>query len=173
MKVINFFGGPGIGKSTISAEMFVFLKKQHLNVELVTEYAKDMVYEQRPNILNDQLYLLAKQNRRLEKLLPHGLDYAITDSPLLLNIIYYIKNGGSSSNFILLVEEIFKSYDNVNFLLERNLNLTYNGVGRVQKSLQEALVIDNQIQDLLLKLEVPHIPVSVSRLNCELINNML
>ena len=44
--VINLFGGPGCGKSTIAAELFAILKKQGYEVELVTEYAKDKVWEE-------------------------------------------------------------------------------------------------------------------------------
>jgi adenylate kinase family enzyme len=65
MKVINLFGGPGSGKSTLAAGLFERMKIQGLSVELVTEYAKDMVWERRGNILDDQLYILAKQHRRL------------------------------------------------------------------------------------------------------------
>lgn len=55
MKVINLFGGPGSGKSTLAAGLFERMKIQGLSVELVTEYAKDMVWERRGNILDDQL----------------------------------------------------------------------------------------------------------------------
>lgn len=47
MKVINLFGGPGIGKSTLAAGLFEHMKIAGFNVELVNEYAKDMVWEQR------------------------------------------------------------------------------------------------------------------------------
>jgi len=89
MLVINIFGGPGVGKSTLAAEVFAHFKKNKLNIELVTEYAKDLVWEERNNILKDQLYILAKQNRRLERLRNKGIDVVVTDSPLLLGKIYF------------------------------------------------------------------------------------
>jgi ATP:corrinoid adenosyltransferase len=67
MKVINIFAGPCAGKSTTAAGLFYLMKVSGYNVELVTEYAKDMTWEGRHNILGDQLYILAKQNRRLER----------------------------------------------------------------------------------------------------------
>lgn len=45
MKVINLFGGAGIGKSTFAASLFAHMKQLHLNVELVQEYAKHLVYQ--------------------------------------------------------------------------------------------------------------------------------
>lgn len=46
--VINFWGAPGSGKSTAAAELFVQMKKDGANIELTTEYAKDLVYSSRP-----------------------------------------------------------------------------------------------------------------------------
>ena len=40
MKVINFFGGPGVGKSTAACDLFVAMKKAGYKVEYVDEYAK-------------------------------------------------------------------------------------------------------------------------------------
>ena len=45
MKVINFYGGPGTGKSVQAAATYCALKKQGLNCELVTEYAKDKLWD--------------------------------------------------------------------------------------------------------------------------------
>ena len=82
MKVINLFGGPGVGKSTAAAGLFYEMKKRQLSVELVTEYAKDMVWENRQNILDDQIYIFAKQQRRIARLRDHHIDWVITDSPI-------------------------------------------------------------------------------------------
>ena len=64
MYVINLFGGPSTGKSTLAALLFGTLKSKYdLNCEYVNEYAKDLVYEKRNQILlKDQLYIFAKQN---------------------------------------------------------------------------------------------------------------
>lgn len=44
MKVINFFGAPGAGKSTEAARTYVALKDRGVNVELVREVAKDLAW---------------------------------------------------------------------------------------------------------------------------------
>lgn len=154
MKIINFFGGPGIGKSTIAAGHFWDLKVSGRSAELVTEYAKDVTWEGRQNLLNDQLYLLAKQNRRLSRLLDHDVDYAITDSPLLLCAAYTRMGTNSYSSLVPLVLELFNSYDNVNIVLKRNPEF-YVQVGRSQ-TVEQAIQIDEVVIALLDEFNIPH-----------------
>ena len=47
MICINFYGGPGIGKSTMAAKMFAALKTAGVKTELVGEFAKDLVYDRK------------------------------------------------------------------------------------------------------------------------------
>ena len=42
-KVLNLYGGPGVGKSTGAAYIFSMLKLAGINCELVREYAKELV----------------------------------------------------------------------------------------------------------------------------------
>ena len=146
MIVINLYGGPGAGKSTTRALLFAEMKKAGLNVEEVTEYAKDMVWEERSNIFTDQLYILAKQNRRLLRLVGK-VDYVITDSPLMLNSIY-LTDGPYSAKLDELITEVSDSYSNINIYLKRAHE--YQPLGRNQTE-EEAKDIDNQILDLLSK----------------------
>mgnify|MGYP003129463111 CR=1 FL=1 len=37
-KIINFFGGPGIGKSTQAAGLYTLMKKNGMSVELTYKY---------------------------------------------------------------------------------------------------------------------------------------
>jgi predicted ATPase len=143
MKVINIFGGPGAGKSTTAAGLFFEMKKRQIEVELVTEYAKDMTWEKRTNVLSDQLYILAKQNRRVQRLAGQ-VEWVITDSPLLLGLVY--KTEGYYSTFDQFVMEVFNSYDNHNFLIGRDFE--YQSAGRNQ-TLEEAKVVDSVMKDLL------------------------
>lgn len=152
MQVINLWGGPCAGKSTTAAGLFFEMKKMGLNLELVQEYAKDLVYEQRHNILSDQIYVFAKQQRRIARLKDHNLDWVITDSPIPLGLIY-LQPGALSENFHKLVMEVFDNYHNHNFLLSRNV--AYNPVGRNQKTEQEAVVFDQKVTQLLNKWQVP------------------
>lgn len=153
------FGGPGVGKSTLAAGLFWNLKTQGVSAELVTEYAKDVTWEGRQNLLNDQLYLLAKQNRRLSRLLDHEVDYAITDSPLLLCAAYTRMGTNKYSHLVPLVLELFNSYDNINFVLRRNVQF-YMQVGRSQ-TVEEAQHIDNVVIDILDEFNIPYYELAV------------
>lgn len=86
-KYVNLFGGPGVGKSTTAAILFGEMKKLGMNVELVTEVAKDFVWEGRMGTLDIQPYVTMKQYRNLFRL-KGKVDYVITDAPILLGCVY-------------------------------------------------------------------------------------
>lgn len=90
MKVLNFFGGADIGKSTIAADVFSKLKRKGYKTELVGEYAKWLWYQNATEIVEDQLYLFAEQAHRTKTLAKYGVEYAVCDSPLPLNITYTV-----------------------------------------------------------------------------------
>lgn len=149
MMVINFFGAPSSGKSTTSAGLFSYMKLRQINVELVTEVAKDLVWEQRKQCLLDQMYVLGLQNHRLERL-RDKVDWAIVDSPLLLSLIYQPE--GYYVNFKPLVIELFNSYDNVNIFLNRVK--PYSEVGRTQTE-KESDAIGMDIKNKLREFGIP------------------
>ena len=149
MKVINLFGGPGAGKSTTAAGLFHLMKLAGLSVELVTEYAKEMTWEKRQNILSDQLYILAKQYRRVRRL-QGEVEFVVTDSPFLLCILY--RRDDYSETLDRLVLELWSRYENLNFYLERVK--TYVAVGRSQAE-DEARKIDTTTTDLLTRFNFP------------------
>ena len=57
MIVINLFGGPSSGKTTMAAGLFRLLKTMNKKVELVQEFAKDLVWENNLGKLSDQFYV--------------------------------------------------------------------------------------------------------------------
>lgn len=146
LKVINLFAGPGAGKSTARAGLFNLMKVAGINCEEVTEYAKDVTWEGHLSKLSDQLYILAKQNRKLERL-RDKVEWVISDSPLLLSL-HYAPIEYFPKTFQDLVKEIWESYDNYNFFIDRTK--AYNPIGRNQTE-EQAKVIDQQIQEMLIK----------------------
>ena len=56
MIVVNLFGAPGAGKSTGAAYIFAKLKMAGINAELVTEFAKDKVWEEYAEVFKNQAY---------------------------------------------------------------------------------------------------------------------
>ncbi len=140
--VVNFFGAPGAGKSTNAAALFASLKRSGVNCELVTEYAKDCVWRESENILKDQMYVFAKQHNRLFRL-RDKVDAIITDSPLMMNLIYA---GHCTPTFKALIEETANSFDNLDVLIRRTK--AYNPVGRMQTA-AESDEIAERIERLL------------------------
>ncbi len=143
--VINLYGGPGSGKSTCAASVFSRLKNKGINAELVTEFAKELVWGESMKTLNNQIYIFGKQHNRLWRLLDQ-VEVIVTDSPLLLSCIY----GNPSETFDKLVFEEFNKMDNINVFLSRVKE--YNPKGRYQ-TLEEARELDIKILDMLSKVK--------------------
>lgn len=143
MKVINLFAGPGAGKSTLAAGLFYEMKRVNYNVELVTEFAKDLVWEERNKALKNQVYILGEQVHRLERL--RGVvDYVVTDSPIILGQIYNQEPSRYFDDFSL---ELFNTFDNINVWVERS-DYGYGVIGRIH-NFEEACEIDDQIDRML------------------------
>ncbi len=142
MVVINLFGGPGAGKSTTAAGLFYLMKNFGKKVELVTEYAKDIVWAGREKELDDQLYILAKQHHRIHNL-AHKVDYIVTDSPLLLSSVYGINMPPS---FHMLVRDLFLQYNNRSIVIERVK--PYDTYGRNETE-DQARELDKQVNRMI------------------------
>lgn len=138
-KIINLFGGPGSGKSTTASGLFYRLKKAGVNVELINEYAKEIVWEETTALISNQLHIFAEQFRRQYRLVDK-VDYVITDSPIILSTIYlqHHYNQGKIKLFddehLKLTTKYFietnNLFDNINYFIVRNK--VYNPVGRLQ-----------------------------------------
>lgn len=150
LKVINLFAGPGAGKSTTRAGLFYLMKSEGDNVEEVTEYAKDVTWDETQVLLSDQLFVLANQNRRLTRL-QNKVETAISDSPILLSI-NYVTPDYLPGHFKGLTMELWNTYENHNFFIERHKK--YNPVGRNQTE-AEAIQIDKNIKEMLTDYDIP------------------
>lgn len=142
MIVVNLFAGPGSGKSTTCAGLFSKLKLAGINCEMALEYAKELVWENSLETLDDQIYIFSQQLHRLNRL-KDKVDVIITDSPLLLSTIY---NKEYSWAFTELVHEQFNKFNNINYFIKRDES--FNPAGRIQ-NIEEALEKDEEIYDLL------------------------
>ncbi len=142
MIVVNLFAGPGSGKSTTCAGVFAKLKLAGVNCEMALEYAKDKVWEESNKVLDDQIYVFGKQLHRIFRL-KDKVDVVITDSPILLSIIY---DKTRNKYFSDLVLNQFNNFDNRNYFIERTT--VYNPKGRLQTE-DEAKEIDKVLLDLL------------------------
>lgn len=142
--VINLYGGPGTGKSTTAAAVFAELKMRGYNVELVTEYAKGMTWQKSAKVLKNQIYVFGKQHHYLTR--PQNqVDVIVTDSPLLMSIVYDLEN-----NELLrrLIKGEHNKMKNLDIYLTRNS--PYQRAGRSQTE-KQAKALDKTIHDVLVE----------------------
>lgn len=145
-------GGPGIGKTTLAAQLFVELKKLSLEVEIVSEFAKDIILEGRPDALSHQWYIMANQSFRIFCAYKH-MEVVVTDSPILLGPVY---DCDSSPALVALCFEQYHKYNNLNIVLNRTLEYEHSMAGRIH-SLTESISIDNRIIRFLEESNIPYI----------------
>jgi hypothetical protein len=164
--IINFFGGPGIGKSTQSAGLFTEMKKQHMDVELTYEFPKVVAWEENFSAIKDQFYITANQHRNISRL--YGkVKYVIVDSPIILGLIYKDRYNDKPEYPAMFYDEsydtfilnLFKKYNSLNIFLNRN-DSTYDQNGRFQ-DLKESKQIDEEIKQKLTINNIPFIEFDV------------
>lgn len=155
MIVVNLFGVPGAGKSTGAAYIFSQLKMNGVNAELITEFAKDKVWENNAKVFKNQLYLFGKQSFRISRV-EDEVDVVITDSPLLLSI-FYNQTPVLGESFNKVVYDVFNSYNNMNYLIHRTK--PYNPSGRMQTE-EESNALAQPMINLLADWKVPYKDVS-------------
>lgn len=141
--IINMLGAPGIGKSTLAYKLAGEMKAAGYSVEYVDEFAKHKVYEDNKKALDCQPFIFGQQLYKLE-IVNGTVDYIITDSPILLSIIYNKNHGGSFNNFVF---QTFMSFDSMNFFLTGKPP-TYQDSGRVHSE-EESSVIQYNIKELM------------------------
>lgn len=150
--VVNLFGGPGTGKSTTAAGVFAALKYREINAEMAREYAKDLVWSNSASNLNNQIHVFGEQHHRIWTLLEQ-VDVIVTDSPLLLSMLYY---RGPSTSFRHLVFEEAKKLHSLNFMLTRVKK--FNPSGRLQNE-AKARALDQQCRELLCETDTPFVEI--------------
>lgn len=154
MKVLNLFAGPGAGKSATAASIYSGLKSHHVATELVGEFAKELIYLGNEVQLINQVFIMASQYRKLKDLQRNNIDIAISDSPLLLQMIYS-KDKSYYPELNALVQKLNTEFENIDVFLQRH-NHKYQELGRVH-TLEQAIELDQQI-----KAEIPKFDYTIS-----------
>lgn len=153
--VVNLFGAPGSGKSTGAAYIYSYLKARGIDAELVTEFAKDLVWDGREDLLNDgkdQPYIFGEQLYRMNRC-RDKVKVIVTDSPLPLSIVYN-KSEILGENFNQVVMDCFNSFDNLSYFLVRSKAYSQNG--RMQTE-QESDNLMEMILDMMAEREIPYV----------------
>lgn len=141
--IVNLFGGPSSGKSSFAYGIMWRLKAfESIECEMAPEYAKDVVFEESPTKLSNQIYIFGKQHNRVHRLLGK-VQVIVTDSPLLLSIVYDKNNKKAFKELIL---DEYRAYNTLNILINRTH--PYSEVGRYQKE-NEAIEVHKKIFQVL------------------------
>lgn len=164
--IINFFGGPGIGKSTQASGLFTEMKKKHMDVEITYEFPKIIAWEENYLAIKDQFYITANQHRNISRLY-NKVKYVIVDSPIILGLIYKDRYSVEpeypamfyDESFDIFILNLFKKYESLNILLTRN-DSVYDENGRFQ-DLKEAKEIDDDIRNRLITNNIPFLEFPV------------
>ncbi len=164
-KIVNLFGGPGVGKSSLASGLTYKLKKKHITCDNPYEFPKLLAWDENHSAIKDQLYVLANQHRGIVK--SYGkVDYIILDSPILLSLVYRSVYRGTEypatlygESFDKMVLDIHNQYDSLNIVLKRTEG-GYNEKERYQ-SLDESKELDAQIENSLIKHNIPYNIVEV------------
>lgn len=144
--VVNLFAGPGAGKTTCAWEIASKLKKLGYVTEYVGEYAKELVWDGRADLLDGtvtkQRAVYAEQKRRIDRLVGK-VDFIVTDSPPLLSKTYLKER---NAQFEQEIVDDFRGYNNFCIFVERGAH--YEQEGRLQTE-AESKELDKSIKKLL------------------------
>lgn len=143
--VVSLVGAPSAGKSTLAAYIFAQLKMLDVNCELVTEFAKDKVWENNDIALANQVYIFAKQYYRLYRC-ADKVDVIVTDSPLALTPLYNRESPEISKPLNELSLAVYNSFNNLTYFVKRVKK--YNPVGRLETE-EESNAKGLKLRDLL------------------------
>lgn len=144
--VINLFGGPGAGKTTCAWEIAQKLKKLGYVTEYVGEYAKELVWDGRTDLLDgsvkNQTMVYNEQKRRIDRLIGK-VDFVVTDSPTLLSTTYLKER---DERFEQKIVNDFNSYHNFCIFVERGS--VFEQEGRIHTE-EQSRALDLSIKSLL------------------------
>lgn len=168
LTVINFFPGPGVGKSTLRMGLTYEMKRNGIEVEYIPEIVREYIWHERYNLFPEQDYIFAEQNQKLRSLVRTGVKYAIMDGPLLLSHFY------SGVHFPLCfhdwVDYCVNSYTNINIVVNRVH--PYNSKHRNEDQ-EQSNKLNQDIVQYLKSNQVPFITVNSDYTSVDLFNLIL
>lgn len=103
-KRIALIGAAGSGKSTLAAEIFVELKKDGKNAELISEWVRSDIHLHGPLETIWEQFRTRMHQKELEDAVPNNVEYIITDSGTLTPYFYaclYADNTDSRQRLVM------------------------------------------------------------------------
>jgi tRNA uridine 5-carbamoylmethylation protein Kti12 len=140
---INLWAAPGVGKSTVAAQLFSTFKMSDLSCELVREYAKDLMWDGKL-AEHEQLWVTAEQHRR-QSMVQGQVDVCITDSALPLGYLY--APHGYRDDLLSIVRKLSAEWLQLDVLLTRDIMVDYQPLGRAQ-DVEQACALQEDVMEL-------------------------
>ena len=163
--VVNLYGGPGVGKTSLAHRLMAELMGKGYVCEYVPEYAKELVWELNSPYATaaarsaaarcldgsvwSQRRIWEEQSSRVNRLMGQ-CDVVICDSPTPLSLVYLSIDSCAGTDYERLRADIMSDYrqhDNFDVLIRRP-NIPYETTGRIQ-SAGDARATDELVTDLL------------------------
>lgn len=114
--VINLYGGPSSGKSTLMAGIFYSLRCLGYNIEMCPEWIKWSVFKRDSYSFKHQEYIFAQQLSQLKCIAEYGVPLIVTDAPILLSLIY---GKTFDSPLAQLIKEQYEHFENIDIFVQR------------------------------------------------------
>lgn len=152
--VVNLIGGPGVGKSILTSEIFAELKRRFVSAEISPEYIKKKLREGAIKAVESQIYIFGKQQYQLFSM-KDEVDVIVTDSPFIFCSIYDKTNNQELKNLIMTE---YEKYDNLNFFILRDKDVPYEQEGRYQDA-SGAKEVDKKMLKFLTLNNIEHTSV--------------
>ena len=112
--------------------------------EYIAEVAKNLVYEERFNILKyNQEYIFGEQLKNL-RMVYDKVDLIITDAPLLQFLTY----GPQDKEFQNFVLSRYHQFNNFEIFIKMKLSKLYQQVGRIHDE-QQSLLLNDSIYEVV------------------------
>lgn len=149
-KIINFISGPSGGKSLCTYATVIEMKVNGYSAEIVPEFAKNLVWDEDFESLNNQYYV-SREQYKLLKAVNGKIPFVITDGSLLHGLVYNKINPDNTSNIEKTEKAIlnwYNQFDNIVIFLDRNPEHKYEFAGRLQNE-EEAKKIDSLLESEL------------------------
>lgn len=152
MIVVNIWGGPGSGKTTLAYYLTYICKKAGLRAEFVGEAAREEhIYDSTPGIippplLDNQILLAGQQYERIVRLRRHNFQVAISDSPVQQGVLY-CTNPSHTRLLTPLVFSLQNELKSINIFANREPG-TFDAESRVQRNEAEAAAFDEKVRSL-------------------------
>lgn len=154
-KVVNFVAAPSYGKSLMSALTFAELKMLHKTAELIQEHAKNLIWQGKFEELDCQ-WAVSREQYKMIKSVDNKVEYAVTDSPLLLGLFYnrhHITNVCDVTKTEEMILNKMEEFNNIYIFLEKNEDFPFEKEGRIHNE-EQSKEIDLELKMLMKELGI-------------------